>query len=129
MKVFYGCVSKLLKKYWNIGFFKVGFIGGFKFKVVILEVVDIIMNYKDENLIMFVWEIRDRLIKERRCIKLNVLSISFINRILCSNLIEKFRRLLLGLSCFLLLFESFISLLIVIKCFFVGYSINDIFGY
>lgn len=44
-------------RYYEIGLIKLGVIGGFKFKVVIFKVVDVIIRYKYENFIMFVWEI------------------------------------------------------------------------
>lgn len=128
LKVSHGCVSKLLKKYRNTGSFKAGSTGGSKPKVAIPEVVDIIMKYKDENPTMFAWEIRDRLIKERRCTKLNVPSISSINRILRSNPSEKSRRSSLGSSCSPSSSENSISPPIATKRSPVGYSINDILG-
>ncbi|XP_062569556.1 paired box protein Pax-2-B-like [Saccostrea cucullata] len=129
LKVSHGCVSKLLKKFRNTGFYTAGSTGGSKPKVAVPEVVDIIMKYKDENPTMFAWEIRDRLIKERRCTKFNVPSISSINRILRSHSSDQSRRSSLGSSCSPSSSESSISPPIVSKRSPVGYSINDILGH
>ncbi|XP_061174619.1 paired box protein Pax-5-like [Saccostrea echinata] len=129
LKVSHGCVSKLLKKFRNTGSYTAGSTGGSKPKVAVPEVVDIIMKYKDENPTMFAWEIRDRLIKERRCTKFNVPSISSINRILRSHSFDKSRRSSLGSSCSPSSSESSISPPIVSKRSPVGYSINDILGH
>lgn len=58
MKVLYGCVSKLLNWYQNIGFIVFFIVGGFKLKVFIDVVIDMVVKYKMENFEMFVWEIR-----------------------------------------------------------------------
>lgn len=129
LKVSHGCVSKLLKKYRNTGSYKAGSTGGSKPKVAVPEVVDIIMRYKEENPTMFSWEIRDRLIKERRCTKLNVPSISSINRIIRSKTSESTRRSSLGSSCSPSSSENSISPPISAnKRSPFGYSINDILG-
>lgn len=81
MRVFYGCVSKILCWFYEIGFIRFGVIGGSKLKVVIGFVVNKIVEYKCVNLIMFVWEIWDWFLSEGVCIIDNVFSVSFINRI------------------------------------------------
>lgn len=87
--MFYGCVSKILGRYYEIGLVRFGVIGGSKLKVVILWVVLKILVYKEENLCIFVWEIRNNLFSDGVCDKSNVLSVSLINRILCNVVFEK----------------------------------------
>lgn len=43
----YGCVSKILMRYYEIGFIKFGFIGGSKFKVFLMLIEN---RREDENL-------------------------------------------------------------------------------
>lgn len=87
--MFYGCVSKIFGRYYEIGLVWFGVIGGSKFKVVMLCVVFKIFVYKEDNLCIFVWEIRNNLFSDGVCDKSNVLSVSFINRILWNVVVEK----------------------------------------
>ena len=56
-------------------------IGGSKPKVATPNVVTKIEEYKQENPSIFAWEIRDRLLQDGVCDKINVPSVSSINRI------------------------------------------------
>ncbi|XP_056022629.1 paired box protein Pax-9-like [Ostrea edulis] len=129
LKVSHGCVSKLLKKYRNTGSYKAGSTGGSKPKVAVPEVVKMIMGYKDENPTIFAWEIRERLIKERKVTKFNIPSISSINRILRINPSDTTRRSSLGSSSSPSSSESSVSPPILVKRSPVGYSINAILGH
>ena len=82
LRVSHGCISKLLKKYRTTGSYKAGRTGGSTPKVAIPKITEAIMRYKDENRGIFAREIRDRLLQEGICNKMNVPSISSINRII-----------------------------------------------
>lgn len=68
-------------RFYETGSVKPGIIGGSKPKVATPKVVGKIEEYKRENPSIFAWEIRDRLLTEGVCTKLNVPSVSSINRI------------------------------------------------
>ena len=68
-------------RYYETGSVKPGIIGGSKPKVATQKVVNKIEDYKRENPSIFAWEIRDRLLAEGVCSKVNVPSVSSINRI------------------------------------------------
>ena len=68
-------------RYYETGSVKPGIIGGSKPKVATPKVVSKIEEYKRENPSIFAWEIRDRLLTEKICNKMNVPSVSSINRI------------------------------------------------
>jgi len=55
-------------------------IGGSKPKVATRKVVDAIARYKAENVTMFAWEIRERLLADRVCSDDTVPSVSSVNR-------------------------------------------------
>ncbi|XP_074593975.1 protein gooseberry-neuro-like [Brevipalpus obovatus] len=82
LRVSHGCVSKILNRYQETGSIKPGVIGGSKPRVATPEVEKKIEEYKQENPAIFVWEIRDRLIKDKICDKNTVPSNSSITRIL-----------------------------------------------
>lgn len=81
LRVSHGCVSKILGRYYETGSIKPGVIGGSKPKVATSKVVLKIEDYKQENPSIFAWEIRDRLLQDGICDKVNVPSVSSINRI------------------------------------------------
>nr|BAA36346.1 Pax-2/5/8 [Ephydatia fluviatilis] len=81
LRVSHGCVSKILGRYYETGSIKPGVIGGSKPKVATSKVVLKIEDYKQENPSIFAWEIRDRLLQDGVCDKVNVPSVSSINRI------------------------------------------------
>lgn len=68
-------------RYYETGSVKPGIIGGSKPKVATPKVVNKIEDYKHENPSIFAWEIRDRLLADGVCNKINVPSVSSINRI------------------------------------------------
>ena len=68
-------------RFYETGSIKPGVIGGSKPKVATPNVVTKIEDYKQENPSIFAWEIRDRLLHEGICDKVNVPSVSSINRI------------------------------------------------
>ena len=55
-------------------------IGGSKPKVATPKVVTAICEYKKENMTLFAWEIRDKLLSDGVCDQENVPSVSSINR-------------------------------------------------
>ena len=71
-------------RFYETGSVKPGIIGGSKPKVATPKVVIKIEEYKRENPSIFAWEIRDRLLTEKICNKINVPSVSSINRIVRS---------------------------------------------
>ncbi len=71
-------------RFFETGSVKPGIIGGSKPKVATPKVVTKIEEYKRENPSIFAWEIRDRLLTEKICNKINVPSVSSINRIVRS---------------------------------------------
>lgn len=77
--MFYGCVSKILVRYNEIGFILLGVIGGSKLCVIMLNVVKYIKMYKEWDLGIFVWEIRDKFLVDGVCDKYNVFFVSFIS--------------------------------------------------
>nr|CAH8870688.1 unnamed protein product [Trichobilharzia regenti] len=81
LRVSHGCVSKILGRYYETGSIRPGVIGGSKPKVATASVVEAICKYKEDNPVMFAWEIRDRLLKDQICTVENVPSVSSINRI------------------------------------------------
>ena len=103
LKVSHGCVSKILARYHETGrltlifnfFYEFlflfcftegsilpGAIGGSKPRVTTPNVVGRIRDYKIKDPGMFAWEIREKLIADNICDKLNVPSVSSISRIL-----------------------------------------------
>lgn len=82
LKVSHGCVSKILARYHETGSILPGAIGGSKPRVTTPNVVGRIRDYKLKDPGMFAWEIREKLIADHICDKLNVPSVSSISRIL-----------------------------------------------
>nr|AAC12733.1 paired box protein Pax-2 alpha isoform [Branchiostoma floridae] len=89
LRVSHGCVSKILRRYYETGSIKPGVIGGSKPKVATPKVVEKIAEYKRQNPTMFAWEIRDRLLAEGICDNDTVPSVSSINRIVRNKAAEK----------------------------------------
>ncbi|CAH1775257.1 unnamed protein product [Owenia fusiformis] len=84
LRVSHGCVSKILQRYQETGSIRPGVIGGSKPRVATPQVERKIEDYKKENPGIFSWEIRDRLLKDGVCDKMNVPSVSSISRVLRS---------------------------------------------
>eukprot|EP00058_Branchiostoma_floridae_P028249 XP_002613740.1 paired box protein [Branchiostoma floridae] len=91
LRVSHGCVSKILRRYYETGSIKPGVIGGSKPKVATPKVVEKIAEYKRQNPTMFAWEIRDRLLAEGICDNDTVPSVSSINR-MTRNLVHRIVR-------------------------------------
>ncbi|XP_013792367.1 paired box protein Pax-7-like [Limulus polyphemus] len=82
LRVSHGCVSKILNRYQETGSIRPGVIGGCKTRVTNPDVEQKIKEYKKENIGIFNWEIRDRLIKDGVCDKNSAPNVSYINRVL-----------------------------------------------
>ncbi|XP_076306558.1 protein gooseberry-like [Tachypleus tridentatus] len=82
LRVSHGCVSKILNRYQETGSIRPGIIGGSKTRVANPDVEQKIKEYKKENIGIFSWEIRDRLIKDGVCDKNSAPNVSYINRVL-----------------------------------------------
>ena len=68
------------RRYYDTGSIKPRVIGGSKPKVATKDVVDAIVKYKSENVTMFAWEIRERLLADGVCTEDTVPSVSSVNR-------------------------------------------------
>ncbi|CAF1297531.1 unnamed protein product, partial [Didymodactylos carnosus] len=84
LRVSHGCVSKILARYAETGSIKPGSIGGSKPRVITAEVEQKIEEYRQScpNGTMFVWEIRERLLKEGVCKPTSLPSLSTLTRML-----------------------------------------------
>jgi len=69
-----------LCRFYDTGSIKPRVIGGSKPKVATRKVVDAIVRYKTENVTMFAWEIRERLLADGVCGEDTVPSVSSVNR-------------------------------------------------
>ncbi len=68
-------------RFYETGSSKPGVIGGSKPKVATPSIVDAICHYKTENVTMFAWEIRERLIADKVVSETSAPSVSSINRL------------------------------------------------
>jgi len=73
-------IGRLRCRFYDTGSIKPRVIGGSKPKVATRRVVDAIVRYKAENVTMFAWEIRERLLADGVCSDDTVPSVSSVNR-------------------------------------------------
>ncbi|CAF3259183.1 unnamed protein product [Rotaria socialis] len=84
LRVSHGCVSKILARYAETGSIKPGSIGGSKARVVTADIEQKIDEYKNAypHGPMFVWEIRERLLRDGVCKPTSLPSLSALTRML-----------------------------------------------
>ncbi|CAF0823264.1 unnamed protein product [Rotaria sp. Silwood1] len=84
LRVSHGCVSKILARYAETGSIKPGSIGGSKSRVVTADIEQKIDEYKNAypHGTMFVWEIRERLLRDGVCKPTSLPSLSTLTRML-----------------------------------------------
>ncbi|CAF1145304.1 unnamed protein product [Adineta ricciae] len=84
LRVSHGCVSKILARYAETGSIKPGSIGGSKPRVVTADIEQKIDEYKNSypHGTMFVWEIRERLVRDGVCKPTSLPSLSTLTRML-----------------------------------------------
>ncbi|XP_067931460.1 paired box protein Pax-5-like isoform X1 [Watersipora subatra] len=92
LRVSHGCVSKILGRFHETGSIRPKIIGGSKPKVATPKVVNAICEYKKENMTLFAWEIRDKLLSDGVCDQENVPSVSSINRIVRNKAADRMSR-------------------------------------
>jgi hypothetical protein len=84
LRVSHGCVSKILARYAETGSIKPGSIGGSKPRIVTADIEQKIDEYKNSypHGTMFVWEIRERLVRDGVCKPTSLPSLSTLTRML-----------------------------------------------
>ncbi len=84
LRVSHGCVSKILARYAETGSIKPGSIGGSKPRIVTADIEQKIDEYKNAypTGTMFVWEIRERLVRDGVCKPTSLPSLSTLTRML-----------------------------------------------
>jgi hypothetical protein len=87
LRVSHGCVSKILARYAETGSIKPGSIGGSKPRIVTADIEQKIDEYKNTypHGTMFVWEIRERLVRDGVCKPTSLPSLSTLTRMLRDN--------------------------------------------
>ena len=80
----HGCVSKILARYAETGSIKPGSIGGSKPRLISADIEQKIDEYKNAHPSgsMFVWEIRDKLVRDGVCKPTSLPSLNTLTRIL-----------------------------------------------
>jgi hypothetical protein len=84
LRVSHGCVSKILSRYAETGSIKPGSIGNSKSRIIPADVEQKIDEYKNStsNGPMFVWEIREKLVRDGVCKPTSLPSLSTLTKML-----------------------------------------------
>jgi len=87
LRVSHGCVSKILSRYAETGSIKPGSMGGSKTRILPANIEQKIDEYKNTypHGPMFVWEIRERLVRDGICKPTSLPSLSTLTRVLRDN--------------------------------------------